>query len=94
MDKISEDGPISFAELEEITNRCDAATPGPWTSFIEGRDHLGGNDFIQTGGNDDRSSDIELIGATCADQDFIAKSRQDVPKLLAEIRRLRRLIHE
>jgi hypothetical protein len=33
--------------------------------------------------------DIELLGATEADQDFIARARQDVPLLLAEIDRLK-----
>ena len=87
-------GPLTDAELDGIGARCAAATPGPWRSFIEGRDHLGGNDFIQTGGTDDRSPDIELIGATRADQDFIAEARQDIPRLLAEVRRLRRLVGE
>jgi hypothetical protein len=36
--------------------------------------------------------DIELSGATIADQDFIAASRQDIPRLIAEIRRLRRAL--
>jgi hypothetical protein len=86
-----EDIPMTDAELDEIAARCDAATSGPWRSFIEGRDHLGGNDFIITGGDDDRSPDIELTGASRADQDFIAHARQDVPRLVAEVRRLRRL---
>jgi len=33
--------------------------------------------------------DIYLTGATNADQDFIAHARQDIPKLIAEIERLR-----
>jgi hypothetical protein len=61
-----------------------AAAPGPWKSFVEGRDHTSGSSFIATPG-----SDIELTGATAADQDFIAHARQDVPRLLDEIRRLR-----
>ncbi|MBK9029887.1 MAG: NAD-dependent epimerase/dehydratase family protein [Myxococcales bacterium] len=36
-----------------------------------------------------RDDDIELTGATVADQDFIAHARQDLPRLLAEVRRLR-----
>lgn len=36
-----------------------------------------------------RSSDIELAGATIADQDFIAHARQDVPRLLEEVARLK-----
>jgi len=43
-----------------------------------------------TGEGDARGPDIELTGATAADQDFIAHARQDVPRLLAEIERLRR----
>lgn len=83
---------MSDAELAEIAARSAAATPGPWRSFIEGRDHLGGNDFIQTAGGD--GPDIELIGGTRADQDFIAGARQDIARLLAEVHRLRRLTGE
>jgi len=36
--------------------------------------------------------DIELTGATDADQDFIAHTRQDMPRLLAEVQRLRQRI--
>ena len=70
--------------LAEILMRNSRATPGPWTSFIEGRDHLSGSSFIRTSGGD-----IELLGATAEDQDFIAAARQDIPLLVAEIRRLR-----
>ena len=70
-------------ELAEIESRVRAATPGPWRSFIEDRDHECGSNFIKTQGED-----IELIGGTDADQDFIAHARQDVPLLVEEIRRL------
>ena len=81
---------MDSAELEAIRKRCDAATAGPWESFVEGRDHLGGNSFIRTGGIDDRFPDIELLGASTADQDFIAHARQDIPRLLEEIERLKK----
>jgi hypothetical protein len=71
-------------ELAAIEARCRAATPGPWRSFIEGRDHTSGDSFIQTTGDD-----IYLTGATAADQDFIANARQDIMRLVDEIRRLR-----
>ena len=71
-------------DLTAIKARVEAATPGPWTSFIEGRDHTSGSSFIRT-----RGEDIELTGATAADQDFIAHARQDVPRLMAEVDRLR-----
>jgi len=75
---------ITDEELERIEQLCRAATPAPWKSFIEGRDHWGGSDFIQAS-----ERDIELSGASHADQDFIASARQDVPRLVAEVRRLR-----
>ena len=76
-------------ELEEIKRRCDAASAGPWKAWIEGRDHTSGSSMVQTG-----AEDIEMSGATDADYDFIAHARQDVPMLLAEIRRLRRKLGE
>jgi hypothetical protein len=69
--------------------RCAAATPGPWKSYIEGRDHTSGSSFIMTDG-----TDIELTGATEADYDFIAHTRQDLPRLLAEVHRLRQRLAE
>jgi hypothetical protein len=71
-------------ELARLEARLRDASPGPWISFVEGRDHDSGSSFIQTS-----ASDIELSGATAADQDFIAHARQDLPRLLIEIRRLR-----
>jgi hypothetical protein len=86
----AKDCPLSPGELAEIRQRCDAATTGPWKSFVEGRDHLGGSNFIRTGGMDDQCPDIELLGASIADQDFIAHARQDIPRLLDEIERLKK----
>jgi hypothetical protein len=83
---------VTNEQLNEMEARCNAATPAPWQSFIEGRDHTAGSDFIRTGGLDDSCPDIELIGATHVDQDFIAHARQDVPALIAEVRRLRALV--
>ena len=80
--------PISREELRGILARCDAATPGPWESYIEGRDCQSGSSFIMTGGAN-RGEDIYLHGATHADQDFIASARQDIPRLVAEILQLR-----
>jgi hypothetical protein len=78
---------LSTESLVEIEQRCARATPGPWKSYTEGRDHSSGDSFIMTGG-----VDIYLAGASVEDQDFIASSRQDVPRLIAEIRRLQELI--
>ena len=73
-------------ELREIEARAEAATPGPWTW-----DH-----------EDDRlnsphcpvlfSCDIgefrNCVWLTRDDAAFIAQAREDVPRLVAEIRRL------
>lgn len=75
---------LSASELTRIQLLCEAATRGPWKAFIEGGDHESGSSFIRTTGDD-----IELTGATDADYDFIASARQDVPRLLAEVRTLR-----
>ena len=80
---------LTDEELQSIRKRYSATTPGPWESYIEGRDHTSGSSFIMTSGED-----IELTGGTDADQDFIAHARQDVPRLLEEVQRLRQRIAE
>lgn len=83
-------------EIKEIEDRCKLTTPGPWKSLVEGREIESGDSFIMTGISegediwiDKRGADIYLTGATTADQDFIAHARQDIPKLIAEIKRLK-----
>ncbi len=75
---------ITKEELQEILQRCEGATSGPWRSYVEGRDHTSGCSFIQTG-----KGDIELTGASLDDQDFIANARQDLPRLIAIIANLK-----
>lgn len=73
-------------ELQEIEKRCNNATKGPWKSMIEGRDHTSGDSFIMTGGEDIYINNPLLDN----NQDFIANAKQDIPKLISEIRRLKR----
>ena len=77
---------MNESQLKLIESRLIAATKGPWKSFVEGRDHESGSNFIQTS-----ADDIELIGATIADQDFIANCRVDAELLIREIRQLKGL---
>jgi hypothetical protein len=84
---------LSKAYLEEVRKRCEAATPGPWVSFVEGRDHTSGDSFIRRGTKEGWQEDLYLTGGTVADQDFIAHARQDIPLLLDEIRLLRSLLN-
>jgi hypothetical protein len=81
---VQDDETPEILDLAAVRERCARATPGPWKSYIEGRDHTSGSNFIMTS-----DQDIELLGATEADQEFIAHARQDIPLLLAEIDRLR-----
>lgn len=74
-------------QLAEIRVRCQNATPGPWTAFVEGGDHLGGDSIIRTQGDD-----IFLGRVGSHDADFIAHAREDVQKLLADIEHLKGLL--
>lgn len=76
-------------EIKQIKDRCERATKGPWISFVEGRDHTSGSSFIRTA-----CDDIELTGASADDQDFIAHARQDIPALIEEICRLRKILDD
>jgi len=87
MDEGNAESVLSDDEIKQIKIRSEQATPGPWKSYVEGREEMSGSDFITTG-----REDIYLTGATIADQDFIAHARQDIPKLLNEIGRLKALI--
>ena len=90
---MTEPSSLSDEELAAIQARADAASDGPWRSMVEGRDHTSGDSFIMIGEGARRSDDMYVLRETrpvdVTDQDFIAHSRQDVPRLLAEIDRLR-----
>lgn len=85
-------------ELDAIEARAAAAaTKGLWKAYVEGRDRSGGYNFIRTGGLDNTSPDMcvtlsfasETVIAPQSDLDFIVASRQDVLRLVNEVRRLR-----
>ena len=89
--------PLTRREVDEIDGRAAAATPGPWRAYVEGRDHLAGDTFIQTSSADDRYTDLYVdfssakgrSSAPDHDIDFIATARADVPALVATVRLLR-----
>ena len=87
------DEPITVSELQAMAERVDAASKGPWESFIDARDHFGGDNFIRIGGFDDDEADMyvsrDTTPANDADLDFIANARQDIPRLIAEVKRQR-----
>jgi hypothetical protein len=57
---------------------------------------MSGDSFIGTGPDDLRGPDIYVTTddgpAGVEDLDFIAGARQDIPRLTAEVRRLRRIL--
>ena len=81
-------------ELYEIEQRATKATKGPWFCADMRRD-LGELHI--------KDIDSELFIVYCSDDkpeqdtwdgDFVAHAREDVPKLIAEIKRLRRLFNQ
>jgi hypothetical protein len=98
---------LSDNDLDEIERRVARAldvAPVPWRSWLETRDGIGGSSFVQiTGGAD---ADIEMclevhLGAERlaspdarldATVDFVGNVASDVPRLVAEVKRLRRRV--
>ena len=76
--------PLTADELQHLHELHSKTTPGEWRSWIEGRDHQSGSDFIKTSGDD-----IELTGATHIDQDFIAMAHSCIPRLIKELKQYR-----
>jgi hypothetical protein len=89
---------MNESDLVEIEKRVSSASPGPWKAYVEGRDHDSGDTFIMIGEGAQRQDDMYVfqshagptrIETSDADLDFIAEARQDIPRLLAEIRKLK-----
>jgi hypothetical protein len=89
-------------ELDEIEERAALATPGPWEARLETRWGTGGASCIDLNPRGDEDAELYFAYAPLervspdprldADLDFVAHARTDVPRLVAEIRRLRGLI--
>ncbi|OAJ75224.1 hypothetical protein AYJ08_00300 [Brevibacillus sp. SKDU10] len=68
-------------ELQEIRERVEKATSGPW------KERARNGDFIHIAKG-------LVIGGNQNDVDFITNARQDIPNLLSEIDRLRKALIE
>ena len=75
---------LTEERLAEIEAREKAATPGPWI-------HDGS---LNVDGPRGQTILISLLPARLADVRFAAAARQDVPALVAEVRRLRRIFDD
>ena len=85
---------MTIKEILEIKERLNSVSPGPWISYVEGRDFTSGTSFIMIGNGNERQEDIEMPGVKIEDQDFIAAARQDIPKLVEEVLRLKKIVGE
>jgi hypothetical protein len=79
--------------LRELLRLSETADASPWVSWVEGRDFLGGDSFIQVGPDGSRSTDIyvtrDSLPADAAELDVIAAARTYLPLLVDEVVRLR-----
>src|SRR4051794_27689526 len=88
------DEPLADDELDELERLTAAATPDPWTANIEEEAPIGGDSMISLDGlPGDFPPDMYVLHdrqiAPSADIKFIAAARNYMPRLLAELRRLR-----
>ncbi|UOF90814.1 hypothetical protein LSG31_00580 [Fodinisporobacter ferrooxydans] len=83
---MSEHKPITDQELNEILARCEAATPGPW--MLHGNE---GTKVIIAGDYAYQEKPDLIIDICSANNDdiFISHAREDVPRLAAEVKRLK-----
>jgi len=87
------DEPLSDEELKELDSLAASASPAPWIAFAG--PGIGGPDFIRLGGDADGLGLPDMYvehddkPAPVVDLDFIAASRNYVPRLVAEVKRYR-----
>jgi hypothetical protein len=95
---------LNAEELEAIRKRAEAATQGPWywEKFNPDEDDYdtempylnSEKESIMDFGDGEQFYPTEGNPPNEADAEFIAKAREDVPKLLAEIERLKLALEE
>jgi hypothetical protein len=96
--------PLPDTDLEQIEQRAQRAldaAPPPWLPFLETGGGLGGCSFIRVGDDPDVDQEMYLHVYTGSEQvtsparldpiiEFVGSAPDDVIRLIAEIRRLRR----
>ena len=86
---------ITEKRLNEIQNRLNVATKGPWShDLIEFRTHM--SNAVRAPQADELGTELVVIahtgygfGSPHRNASFIAHAREDIPALLAEVERLR-----
>jgi hypothetical protein len=79
---------LSAEDVQAITARCDQASSGPWRAFLESDGGIGGSNVIWIGEGDHPDLYLWLDSRIAPGEDFefVAQARQDIPRLLDEIR--------
>jgi hypothetical protein len=81
---------LTNQEIQEIEERAEKATPGPWSAFQWGDGSQKDTDAWNVGAT---ATEIVLVyDAFIRDAEFIAHSRQDIPKLIAALREARAVL--
>ena len=85
--------PLTDKYLSEIEARAKAATPGPWQYHRTWQDDRHRAMYVMHGytgraSKHDNPWIADLADDNNEDAEFIAHAREDIPALLAEIRRL------
>lgn len=82
---------LTDEDLVRIEHLAESATTGPWYAYVVGRDAEAVTNRIELGWCNELGSfkSLEVVGGSAADLDFIASARQDLPRLLLEVRALR-----
>jgi len=83
--------PLTDAELDAITARADAATTGPWHwDGVDGPTLKGiyGRVLTPRCVDNDEGDPVAVIEIHLDDAALIAAGRMDIPRLVAEVRRL------
>lgn len=80
---------LSAEDVAAIGMRIAAASPGPWTAFVESDGGIGGSDVIRVSESDSEADMYLWMGSDLAPSAifrFVAEARQDPPVLLAAAR--------
>lgn len=90
---MSQPEPLTEQQLDEIDSRTGATRPGPWalSDDLEGDGYPGHLWVVRTPDSGPDEPDDQAVVISIGDRalgEFIAHAREDVPALLAEVRRL------
>jgi len=91
----SDEAPLSETDLAELEARCKAATQGPWTVLSDAEVACS---WLNADDKEDKAAialfDYRPPEANQANARFAALAREEMPRLVAEVRALRTRVRE